>query len=270
MKGKKMQRTGKVFKTSSLLSHTSCPRRKAACRFTLIELLVVIAILAILAAMLLPALNKARERGKLTTCVSNSKQLGNVLLMYTNDYNDMIPPHSGFNVNGAKFSWAGILYSINMLRQKTVICPNSTRKNLPSEWTDYRVNKSSDAQTYTNYIDYGMNRMAVLDRGLYKINQVKSPSGSMLITECVTPGQHKGSSLAAQAWGTVSSSNGIGAVGVRHQGKVNFIYFDGHVGSMNNRCNLDPDVYTASYNPYMAGSGLEAYSASSIFWRPVR
>ena len=248
----------------------NCQIAKQRTRFTLIELLVVIAIIAILAAMLLPALNKARERGKLTTCVSNSKQLGNVLLMYTNDYNDLIPPHSGFNAKGAKFSWAGILYSINMLKQTTVICPNSTRKNLPSEWTDYRVNKSTDAQTYTNYIDYGMNRMAVLDRGLYKISQVKSPSASMLITECVTPGQHKGSSLAAQAWGTVSSSNGIGSVGVRHQGKVNFIFFDGHVGSMNNRCTLDPDIYNASNNPYLAWTGLEAYSAASLFWRPVR
>lgn len=102
--------------------------------FTLVELLIVIAIIAILAAMLLPALNQVRAKAQAVTCLSSKKQTAQIFMLYANDFNDQMPIHKLEDVSTAK-AWTyptRELYTYNYLKSpdlsknvtdKLLLCP---------------------------------------------------------------------------------------------------------------------------------------------------
>ena len=90
--------------------------------FTLIELLVVIAIIAVLASILLPALNKARDQAKAINCVNSLHQLGLTINMYSDDFNGLAPYNCADS--GDKISWRNRLYNGNYIKTyKGTYCP---------------------------------------------------------------------------------------------------------------------------------------------------
>ncbi len=199
--------------------------------FTLIELLVVIAIIAVLAAMLLPTLNKARATALATSCMNNAKEISAVFQSYINDNDDFtVSNPTTTEANLAPYKPYGVaIYAYNLwdnkdnttkFRKASNVCPTAKPMALYSIYGSgiKRVENESHCFGVNNYIitSYGLN-------GTYyekKINLLRPES--VAIAE------------AAHAYGVGSGSlSTYSEIFQYHGGKTTIGFVDGHVESWN-------------------------------------
>jgi prepilin-type processing-associated H-X9-DG protein len=212
-------------------------------RFTIIELLVVAAIIAILAAMLLPALGRAREMGRRASCSNNLKQLGLVTAMYLNDNRDTYM-YGTVGKNYKNYNWVQLFRFQKYIMAKTLndpsFNPTDTTKPQPME----PINANYEGLAYPAY---GYNYMNIGSSYQWfsgsswgdsaRLPGIKYPSRVYLFLDCKNNGDEP-------SYGNYSAMSGPSAKttdALRHSGTVIICFGDGRVGSLKVRDKYSPN-----------------------------
>jgi prepilin-type N-terminal cleavage/methylation domain-containing protein len=117
--------------------------------FTLIELLVVVAIIAILAALLLPTLSRAKERGRTAVCLSNLHQMGVALQLYVDENHDTLPLMNDFSTNPLmtnQYPPVNIVLTNQLGSQQVLRCPSDNKQIFEMTGASYSWNSALNGQ----------------------------------------------------------------------------------------------------------------------------
>jgi prepilin-type N-terminal cleavage/methylation domain-containing protein/prepilin-type processing-associated H-X9-DG protein len=203
--------------------------KNARSGFTLIELLVVIAIIAILAAILFPVFARAREKARQTSCMSNVKQLQLGVLMYAQDFDEMLPTEEynfvgDYNTEG-NGSWRGAIFPY-VKNAQLFICPshNPTTDVFDGRYNDWHLKASYAINDWHQGVDGEPNVIGASPPRGQALARVDDPSSTVFLLE--SDGRADDRCPSSQATHGLMPSNMASAT--RHNGGANYAFVDGH------------------------------------------